>query len=143
MNTVLKKTVLISALLCLMASGSVLAQKQQGGRDWQGGPPSVEQKLARISEALDLSDEQSVQMLVVLQEQEASRIALHEQSMALLGPEICAQRLETEESILAILTPEQADQFLEMAEQRRQKAGNRDRGGKNRGGLDCTAEAEG
>lgn len=144
MNTRLKKTVLISAILCLLASGSVLAQKQQGERDWRSGPPGAEQKLAHISEALGLSDQQSVQMLIVLQEQEESRAALHEQSMALLGPEICAQRLEAEEAILAILTPEQTELFLEMAERRRQKAENRGRGGRNRGGLDCSeAEAEG
>ncbi len=141
MNTRLKMTILISALLCLLASGSALAQKQRGEHDWRGGPPSIEQKLARISEALDLSNEQSVQMLVVLQEQEESRAALHEQSMQMLGPEICAQRLETQEAILAILTPEQTALFLAQAEQRRQKAANRGRG-KNRGGLDCT-EAEG
>jgi len=144
MNTVLKKTVLISAILCLLASGSVMAQKQRGENDWHGGPPSVEQKLARISEALGLSDEQSVQMLMVLQEQEENRAALHEQSMTMFGAEICDQRRATEEAILAVLTPEQTELFLEMAEQRRQKAKNRDRGGRNRGGLDCSeAEAEG
>jgi hypothetical protein len=75
---------------------------------------------------------------VVLQEQEESRAALREQSMALLGPEICAQRLEAEEATLAILTIEQAGLFLEMAEQRRQKDGRR-----GHGGPDCTeTEAE-
>ncbi len=138
MNTRLKKVVLISATLCLLASGSALAQKQRGESGRHGGPPSVEQKLARISQALDLSDEQAVQMLVVLQEQEEGRAALREQSMALLGPEICAQRLEAEEATLAILTMEQAELFLEMTERRRQKGGRR-----GHDGPDCTeVEAE-
>jgi hypothetical protein len=139
MNIRLSKSISIIAIVSLLAAGAALAQKQQGVRDWQKGPPSVEEKLARISAALDLSDEQSVEMLVVLQQQEEAGAALHEQTMALIGPEICAHKLETEEAILAILTPEQTETFLQIREERRAKAEEHDHGRRGRGGdLDCS-----
>ena len=107
MNTRLTKTASILAVVSLLAAGSAFAEKQHGGRDWQKGPPSVEERLARISAALDLNDEQSLEMLAILQEQEENKAALHEQMMELMGPEICAQRAQTEEAILGILTAEQ------------------------------------
>jgi hypothetical protein len=134
----LSKTISIIAIVSLMAAGTALAQNQQGVRDWQKGPPSVEEKLAHISTALDLSDEQSLEMLVILQQQEEARAAFHEQTMALIGPEICAHRLETEEAILAILTAEQAETFLQFREERQLKDEKHDRGRRSRGGeLDC------
>ena len=135
----LSKSIPIIAIIGLMMTGTALAQKQQGTRDWQKGPPSVEEKLARISASLDLSDEQSVDMLVILQQQEEAGAALHEETMALLGPEICAHKLETEEAILALLTPEQTETFLLIREERQLKAEKHDRGRKGRGGdLDCS-----
>jgi len=135
MNTRFSKTIMALAIVCLLSAGNAFAQKQNGGRDWQT-TPSVEDKLARISGALDLSDEQSMEMLQILQEQERQRLALHEQTMALMGPEICAQRANHEEAILAILTAEQAGLFQQHTEQRRDRAGRK---GSSRGanGPDC------
>ena len=124
-------------MLSISAAGTAVAQSGEDSRDWRQGPPSVEEVLARMSTALDLSDQQSVDLLVVLQEHAAQRAALHEQSMALIGPEICAQRAAAEEDILAILTPEQTDQFLEMKEMRQAKAGERNRG-RGPKGPDCS-----
>jgi len=138
MHTRLSNIATILAIASLLAAGSALAQNQKNKRDWQSAPPSVEEKLAHISAALDLSDEQSVEMLVVLQEQKEKRVLLHEQSMALMGPEICAHKYETEEAILAILTPEQTETFLQIREERQDKAHEQKRGGRNRGDLDCT-----
>ena len=138
MNHHFSKIITILAIISFLAAGSVLAQNKQGGhRDWQKGPPSVEEKLARISAALDLDEQQSREMLVVLQDQEADKATLHEQTMEIMGHEICAQKLAHEQAVLDILTPEQTELFLEMNEQRRTKA-ERKRGGDNgRQKLDC------
>ena len=114
MNTRLSKTVSILAIASLLTAGSVLAQNRQSDNDWQKGPPTAEEKLARISAALNLSGDQSQEMLRVLQEQAEKGAALHEQTMMIMGPEICAQRAENEEAILAILDADQTELFLQM-----------------------------
>ena len=137
MNTVSSKFAMVLAVLLLLAAGAVAAQNEQAGREWKQGPPSVEDMLARMSDALELSDEQAIEMLVVLQQHAAEKAALHEQTMALMGPEICAQRASAEEDILAILTPEQTEQFLQIREERKARAEERNRGrGRNR--HDCS-----
>jgi len=138
MNSRLSKTISILAIICLLTAGSALAQRQHGEHDGQNGPPSVEQKLARMSAEFGLSNEQSVDMLRVLQEQEEDRAALREQTMALLGPEICAQRAEAEAAILEILDEEQTMLFIEKKQQRAEKSDGRKRGGNRRGDLDCS-----
>ena len=138
MNTRLSKMVSILAIASLLTAGSVLAQNRQSDNDWQKGPPTAEEKLARISAALNLSGDQSQEMLRVLQEQGEKGAALYEQTMMLMGPEICAQRAENEEAILAILDADQTELFLQMKEQRRADAANtRNRNAKRMGELDC------
>lgn len=137
MKTQLKKSALTLIALSVLLTGSAIAQNRDQERDFRKGPPSAEAILARLSESLDLNNEQSAAMLVVLQEQAAERTALHEQTMQLLGPEICAQQAATEEAILAILTPDQAEEFLQMKEARQAKASQRDRG-RGRNHPDCS-----
>ena len=139
MNTRLSKMVSILAIASLLTAGSVLAQNQKGDKeDWQKGPPTAEEKLAWISAALNLSGDQSQEMLRVLQEQGEKGAALHEQTMMIMGPEICAQRAENEEAILAILDADQTELFLLMKEQRRADAANtQNRNAKRMGELDC------
>jgi Spy/CpxP family protein refolding chaperone len=137
MKTYLQKFAFALALLGIMTAGAAVAQNGEGGREWRQGPPSVEDVLARMSDTLDLTDQQAVELLVVLQEHAEQRAALHEESMATIGPEICAQKAAAEEDILAILTPEQTEQFLEMKEARKAKAGERNRGRGPRG-PDCS-----
>ena len=139
MKTRLAKTVSIVAVVSLLAAGSAFAEKQYGGRDWQKGPPSVEQKLARISDALDLSDEQSAQMLRILQQQEQAKRARHDEIMALMGPEICAQRAEAEDAILSILDEEQTALYLEIRQQRQERGDKHRRQGRAGDPLDCNA----
>jgi len=138
MNTRLIRMISILAVVSLLAAGSAFAEKQYGGRDWQKGPPSVEERLARISAALDLSGEQSLEMLAILQEQEENKAALHEQMMEIMGPEICAQRAQTEEAILGILTAEQTELYLQIREDRQGKSRKKGRGGNGNAELDCS-----
>jgi len=134
MNTRLSKMVSILAIASLLTAGSVLAQNRQSDNDWQKGPPTAEEKLARISAALNLSGDQSQEMLRVLQEQGEKGAALHEQTMMIMGPEICAQRAENEEAILAILDANQTELFLQMKEQRQ---ASQSRNAKRMGELNC------
>ena len=138
MNTRLSKTVSILAIASLLTAGSVLAQNWQSDKDWHKGPPTAEEKLARISAALNLSSVQSQEMLRLLQEEGEQRAALHEQTMMLMGPEICAQRADHEEAMLAILDQEQTELFLQMKEQRQANATrSQSRNAKRKGELNC------
>jgi len=137
MNSRLSKAASVLAVASLLSAGSVVAQHHKDDSDWQKRPASTEEKLARISTALGLSDEQSVQMLVVLQQQAENRAALHQQKMTLLGPEICAQRAETEDAILAILTAEQTELFLQIKEDRQNNPDRKGHAGQRPGELDC------
>jgi len=138
MNTRLSKMVSILAIASLLTTGSVLAQNRQSDNDWQKGPPTAEEKLARISAALNLSGDQSQEMLRLLQEEGEQRAALHEQTMMLMGPEICAQRAAHEEAMLAILDQEQTELFLQMKDQRQANATrSQGRNAKRMGKLNC------
>ena len=48
MNTYLKNFAVSLIALGVMASGTAVAQNDDGGRDWRQGPPSVEDVLARM-----------------------------------------------------------------------------------------------
>jgi hypothetical protein len=77
-------------------------------------------------------------MLVILQQQEKDRKALHEQTMAIMGAEICAQKAEAEEAIISILDPEQTELFLQMKEQRQARADERNHHWKGKDLPDCS-----
>jgi hypothetical protein len=138
MNTFYYRTLSILVMSGVLVTGTAFAQQEVGNQDWRGGPPSVEQKLAHLSDALGLSNQQSVDMLIVLQQAAEGREDLHAQNMALMGPEICAQRLETEEAVLAILTAEQIERLEQIKEERENDASRKGRRGGGRGELDCS-----
>ena len=138
MNTRLSKMISILAIVSLLSAGSVLAQNQKGGmEDWQKGPTSVEERLARISAALNLDSQQSLEMHVLMQEQVENRATIHEQAMAMLGPEICAQRAEHEAAMLDILDSDQTELFMQIKQERQANANRKGRGGKRMGELNC------
>ena len=108
----------------LLTAGAALAQAQRhdqprnADRPWHHAPRSAEQQLAHLDLALELTDEQSLQLLEVLQVAEAEREALHARAMESFQPEICALRQNTEADILAILTPEQAENLRLLQQER-------------------------
>jgi len=134
MKTRLITSITILALAALMLSMPVMAERQHGNRNALQGPPSAEEQLVKMSEALNLSDDQAVQLLEVLQASRADRGAIHDRVMEQYGPEICAQKRNTEADILAILTPEQAEAFLLRKEEHGDKSKNR----RGKGELDCS-----
>jgi len=142
MKTLLKPIVWILAAGSLLTAGSAFAQQyHKDGWDWHKGPPSAEEKLARISDALDLTDQQSTELLAILLEQESNREALRQRTMELMGPEICAQKMQSEEAILAILDEDQAELFLQLKEEHQIRASRSDRSGRGHDGPDCSGYA--
>jgi len=112
-------------LAALFASGTALAQAERPDRQWHHGPPGAVQQLAHLEQALDLTDDQSLQLLEVLQAAEAEREALHTRAMESFQPEVCALRERTHADILAILTPEQAATLEQLQQERAGRRENR------------------
>ena len=138
MKTKTNIAISILAISSLLAAGNVFAKHPKSDRNGHQGPPGVEEQLARISRSLELSDAQSVEMLVILQQADMNRTALHEQSMEIMGAEICAQKAQTEEEILSILDAEQAESFMQLKAEREERAQGRSHSRKGRGGPDCS-----
>ena len=136
-NRIPKFPVLL-ATAALLTAGSALAGPPDHDGSWRMGPPGPEQRLARLAQGLDLSPEQSRQMLEVLQAAEADHQAVRTRFFEEAGPELCAIRQNTEADILALLTPEQALQFQARQQEERpgQRAQNRQGAG---AALDCPA----
>lgn len=116
---------LVLAVAGMLAASPALAGPHPDPQGWHVPPAGPEQQLARLSERLQLTDGQSLQLLEVLQAARDERQILHARVMEQLQPEICAQMRNTEEDILAILTPEQAEQFQELKEDRQARLGER------------------
>ena len=134
------KLALSLAAAAVLTAGTALAQSpHRDGRGHEaphhGGPPSAEQQLARLHEQLQLTDQQSIQLLEVLQAREEEHEALRARMMEQMRPEICSLMQDTEADILAVLTPEQGAQFLELQEDRRARALKR--GGRGKAPVDC------
>jgi len=105
-------------LAALLTASTVQARPPENDDHWRFGPPNAEMQLARLNQALDLTDEQSVQLLEVLQAAEVERADLHARIMEQMKPEVCALMQGTEAEILTILTPEQAATFAQLKEER-------------------------
>jgi hypothetical protein len=131
-------SLVLAAGLLFSAAAMAGPLRQQGNPGLFGGPPSTAEKLARLSEALGLTDAQEVEMLEVLQANEARRQALHEQTMDLMGAEICQGRADGEAAILAVLDEEQAALFLEKKENRQAGGAGKGKGRRGEPRLDCS-----
>ena len=105
------------AATALLVSAAAYAGPPDHDGSWRMGPPNAEQRLARMSQELDLNPEQSRRMLQLLQEAEADHDAVRARFFEEAGPELCAIRQNTEAEILDLLTPEQAEQFQLLKEE--------------------------
>jgi hypothetical protein len=133
-----KSTVLVITLAAtLFPVSQLLAQLDQSRHR---GPPSAEMRLAHMSRALELSDEQSVRLLEVFQAVEEERQALHEQALQEMKPQICELQLATREEIGEILDDEQLVRLDEM--KAGHKPGNRHGGWRGMLDLDCSAPGD-
>ena len=139
MKTPSTRAVLAIATAFLLVAGSAMA-RQEGGRhgypDGHRGPPDAETRVARMTQALDLTDEQSARLLVVMQDLDSERRVLHDQVMEQMKPELCDLQSRTEIEIADILTPEQQVLAEELKAERPGKGSRRGRRGPE--GLDCS-----
>jgi hypothetical protein len=164
MNTRFSKSMLVLAVVSLLAAGSALAGNGSGecngtgdgtctsaggsGNGSGNGGPNAErggsplQKAARLDRVLGLDDGQETAVLDFLQNQEASRQQLREDIWSMFGRQICEQREANEGAfhafLLSILNDDQLAIHQEMLANREAKrANNRQKRGGN-GGLDCS-----
>lgn len=145
MNALSVKTIFIVTITALMFAAGASAQNGQGnggpraqGGDQGGhhGPVDAETRVAHMTRFLDLTDEQSMALLEILQAVDQERMALHEEAFQQLEPEICALQKNVEEEIRNILND---DQVALLEEKKRER--ENDRFGKSWRGmhLDCSA----
>ncbi len=101
---ILNKPLIIFLAVALLPAASLQAQPDQG---WRQGPPDAEMRVARLTRALELSDEQSLELLKVFQAIDAERQALRQQATLQMTPQICELQLETVAEINRILDEDQ------------------------------------
>lgn len=135
-----KPTLAVVVLLLALHGFDASAQERRGDGPGRHGPPGATEQLARLEHALELSDEQSLRLLEVLQQAETQREALHAQAFEQLKPEICALHASTEAEIIAVLDADQAERFQSLKAERQQKFA--ERGGRRRGAdwPDCAED---
>lgn len=129
----------VTAALLMVASTATAQQERgpRGDREGHRGPPDAETRVAKMTRMLDLSDEQSAQLLVIMQDVDQERQILHDKTMELMAPEICDLQLRTESEIAGILTEEQWA-LMEEKKAARAEKGKR-RGHRGMDDLDCSA----
>ena len=121
----------------LLTAGNATAQNDRGARDRPHGPRDAESQVARMTAQLNLSDEQSVALLTLLQSTDQERQAIHEQMRSQMEPELCELQLRTESDITSVLDEQQLALF---EEQRKERAQNRNgQAGRGRQPLYCSA----
>jgi Spy/CpxP family protein refolding chaperone len=124
----------------LLVAGTATARQDRDSRD---GPPShhggpdAETRVAHMTRQLDLSDEQSAELLLVMQATDAEREVLRQEFRKQAEPELCALQLSTEREISNILTEEQQATLEDMKQERGGRSGNRNSRGA--GKMDCSA----
>lgn len=137
MNTPSLKTLLIVSLATVLISGNVLAQHERGDRGKHHGPPDAETRVAHMTRSLDLTDEQSAEMLQLMQAVDQEREALHQKMMTQMEPEICDLQLRVEADTINLLTDEQLAKYESRKDGHDSKRS--EYGGRGMRNLDCSA----
>ena len=146
------KKVLLIALLLTFATGTAIAQGQQGpggqGQGGNGGPGNSlggnpGNPVGRLTEQLGLDEAQGIAVAAIFEENQLLREDERERARAAN----CEIRTSTHEQILALLTPEQAalfedhkqkrDELRQALEEMKQAHGGGGFGG-DRGMQDCS-----
>ncbi len=130
----------IATLLTITLAVTLFAASQlQAGsdRDRRHGPPDAEMRVAHMSRALELSDEQSAQLLDLFQAVDEERRAMHEQTMELMKPQICELKLATQTELEGILDEVQLAEMEEMKAMR--ESDNDHRRWRGMHDLDCSS----
>jgi Spy/CpxP family protein refolding chaperone len=109
-HSTIKQSFMTSLLLALLLAASS-AQAEPRDKQYRDRGPDMETRIERLTEELDLSEEQSEQLLAVMQASAAERKALRDKYEAQIKPELCALHLATVEQVRGILSAEQADEL--------------------------------
>lgn len=130
MKAIITRWVPVAALV--LAS---VAWAQQGPGKGQGhGRPSLDDRVARLSQELDLTDEQAADVREIMQQAQASRPNVRIMEREEARPALCKHMLETDAQIKAVLTESQVEQYETFKESRKAGLG----GGRGRGPVDCS-----
>ena len=89
-----------------------------------------------MTKKLDLSDEQSAQMLQLMQAIDLERDALNEQIRQQMKPELCELQLRAEADIESILNESQLAEFTAAQDERGRKRSRNNRPGPH--DVDCS-----
>jgi Spy/CpxP family protein refolding chaperone len=119
------KRVYVLLLLAALVAASAWAEP---GGDRHRGPPDAERRVERMSEELDLSEEQATRLLEIFEAADLERQAIHEAYRAQMEPEVCALHQSVQVQVHDVLDEEQSAQFDEMTarfEERRASRGGR------------------
>ena len=110
-------TVFVALFALVLASTPALAQQGSGGRSM----PSTDQRLARLTELLELTDEQAKQMKPIIEEQSKQQQELFENASGdreTMRAEMMNLMEETDEQYAEVLTEEQMNTYRKMRQQR-------------------------
>lgn len=109
--------------IVLIPAASLQAQPNKARHH---GPPDAEMRVAHLTRALELSDQQSADLLEVFQAVDEERRALRQQALLQMKPQICELRQATEEEINTILDDEQLVKLEEIKANHERGRGRRD-----------------
>ncbi len=112
------KRLVLTLMIALLPASALQAQSNQS---LHHGPPDAETRVAHLTSALDLSDEQSAELLAFFQTMDQERLALREQMIQEMAPQICALRADTEAELARILSQEQLALMEELKANRQQR----------------------
>jgi len=119
----ISKRLVLTLMIALLPASLLQAQSNQAR---QYGPPDAETRVAHLTSTLDLSDEQSADLLDFFQTADQERLALREQMIREMAPQLCALRADTDAELARILNREQLGLMEEMKADRQQRGrGNR------------------
>lgn len=134
----------IAFFICLITMTSLAAQAGRG----EPGPhgPSPEEKVERLTEQLDLSEQQASDLLDIFTAAEQEREAMRAEHEALIRQDMCALFTSTNAQVESVLTADQyarlEEKMQRRAEHRAEHASWRGKEGRGRPSLeDCEAES--
>ena len=108
------KITLSTLLFCLLVAANAAAQPGplRGDGDW--GPPSPQDRVERLSEDLDLNEEQTAKLLDIFTASDAEREALRKKHEELIRQDVCSFHEKMNGQIKSVLTAEQSTKFDDL-----------------------------
>jgi hypothetical protein len=131
------KSLLIISAISMFLTGAAVAQHDGGNRGKHHGPRDAETRVAHMTRVLELSDEQSAELLEVLQAVDEEREALHQKALQQMEPEICALQLGVKTEMERILSDDQLA-ALETRKNQHEQGGD-GKGWRNMHHRDCSS----